>query len=174
MYSTGIAYLLWLLSGFGALGLHRFYLGRFGTGLLYLFTGGIFGIGGIFDLFYIPTMVREENLRLQYRGAIHGNSETMRSPWENIFTGDFSDAFRPKPQESIEKVILKTAKENEGIVSPGEVALRSDISLDEAKSYLEKLVKEGYADIRVKKTGMIVYVFPEFLSERRRSELEDF
>jgi len=174
LYSTGIAYLLWLLSGFGALGLHRFYLGRFGTGLLYLLTGGLFGIGGIFDLFYIPTMVRDENLRLQYRGAIYEDHDTMRTPWENIFSGGFAEAFGTRPRESIEKVILKTAKENEGIVSPGEVALRSDISLDEAKSYLEKLVKEGYADIRVKKTGMIVYVFPEFLSERRRNELEDF
>ncbi|MBN2048976.1 MAG: NINE protein, partial [Spirochaetales bacterium] len=27
MYSTLVAYLLWFVSGFGALGLHRFYLG---------------------------------------------------------------------------------------------------------------------------------------------------
>ncbi|MDR1107200.1 MAG: NINE protein, partial [Treponema sp.] len=31
MYSVGIAYLLWFLSGFGALGFHRYYLGKIPT-----------------------------------------------------------------------------------------------------------------------------------------------
>lgn len=35
---------------FGVLGLHRFYLGYWGWGLIYLFTGGIFGIGWIIDI----------------------------------------------------------------------------------------------------------------------------
>jgi TM2 domain-containing membrane protein YozV len=60
--STTITYLLWLLGGFGVLGLHRFYLGRWVTGLLWLFTGGAFMIGAIIDLFLIPELVRVENL----------------------------------------------------------------------------------------------------------------
>ncbi len=171
MYSTGIAYLLWLVSGFGALGFHRFYLGRFGTGLLYLFTGGLFGIGGLFDLFYIPTMVRQANLELGYRNPSRWGFPFGESPF-NIFGS-------PPPnnngeKESIDSIILKTAKENGGIVTPGEIALKADISLENSKNYLEKLVKEGFAEIRVKKTGMMVYVFPEFLSEEKKSELEDF
>ena len=35
---------------FGVLGIHRFYLGYVGWGILYLFTGGIFGIGWIIDI----------------------------------------------------------------------------------------------------------------------------
>lgn len=35
---------------FGGLGIHRFYVGKIGTGLLYLFTGGLFGIGVFVDL----------------------------------------------------------------------------------------------------------------------------
>lgn len=34
---------------FGFLGVHRFYEGKIGTGILYLFTGGLFGIGVIVD-----------------------------------------------------------------------------------------------------------------------------
>ena len=63
MYSTGIAYLLWLLSGFGALGFHRFYLGKIPTGLLWMFTGGLGMFGAIYDFFTLPGQVREANLR---------------------------------------------------------------------------------------------------------------
>jgi len=35
----------------GELGVHRFISGRVGTGILWLFTGGLFGIGWFVDLF---------------------------------------------------------------------------------------------------------------------------
>lgn len=34
---------------FGPIGVHRFYVGKIFTGLLYLFTGGLFGIGWLVD-----------------------------------------------------------------------------------------------------------------------------
>jgi hypothetical protein len=37
----------------GYLGIHRFYAGKLFTGLLWLITGGLFGIGWIFDLILI-------------------------------------------------------------------------------------------------------------------------
>jgi TM2 domain-containing membrane protein YozV len=70
LYSTGIAYLLWFISGFGVLGFHRFYLGKIGTGLLYMFTGGLFGIGAFYDLITMPIQVREANLRIGYCDAM--------------------------------------------------------------------------------------------------------
>ena len=48
--------------GLGVLGLHRFYLGRWVSGLIWLFTGGVLAVGAIIDLFMIPEMVRVENL----------------------------------------------------------------------------------------------------------------
>jgi TM2 domain-containing membrane protein YozV len=83
--SNFVAYLLWVLSGFGALGFHRFYLGRWVTGLIWFLTGGLFMIGAIIDLFLIPSIVQVENLSQQLlvqanRTVPHPADATSRSP----------------------------------------------------------------------------------------------
>ena len=59
-HSLLIGYLLWI---FGFLGAHRFYYGRPVTGTLWLCTLGLLGIGWLIDLFLIPGMDREADLR---------------------------------------------------------------------------------------------------------------
>jgi TM2 domain-containing membrane protein YozV len=61
MKSTAVAYLLWFIFGFGILGIHRFYTGNVVSGIIWFFTGGLFGIGAIIDLFLIPGLVRDAN-----------------------------------------------------------------------------------------------------------------
>lgn len=39
----------------GMMGIHYFYVGRIGKGLLYLLTGGLFGIGWLIDIIKIAT-----------------------------------------------------------------------------------------------------------------------
>ena len=46
---------------FGYLGVHRFYVGKVGTGLLYLFTAGIFGIGWVVDLVMVCCLAFTDN-----------------------------------------------------------------------------------------------------------------
>lgn len=174
MYSTGIAYFLWLISGVGALGFHRFYLGKFGTGLLFMVTGGLGGIGSFYDLLTLPMQVREANLRLAYREAINGRYvESQRQPHQ--FTNNFKTSMRDEiKKDSLERVILKTAKDNQGIVTPSEVAIESGMSIDQSKNALEKLVSKGYADIRVSRNGSMVYFFKEFSKGIDHPNLEDF
>ncbi|MEO8614495.1 MAG: TM2 domain-containing protein [Luteolibacter sp.] len=55
-----IGYLLWI---FGFTGAHRFYFGKPITGTIWLFTGGLLGLGWLIDLFLIPGMYRNANRR---------------------------------------------------------------------------------------------------------------
>ena len=45
----------------GALGIHRFYIGKIGTGLLWLFTGGLCGIGWLYDFCTLNDQIDERN-----------------------------------------------------------------------------------------------------------------
>ena len=50
---------------FGLFGVHRFYVGKTGTGLLYLFTCGLFSIGYIVDIILIITGKFTDNFGLE-------------------------------------------------------------------------------------------------------------
>jgi TM2 domain-containing membrane protein YozV len=71
--SVGVTYLLWFF--LGSLGVHRFYLGRWVSGLVILactalafitagLTGLVSGLYLLWDLFTIPGKVRRHNERL--------------------------------------------------------------------------------------------------------------
>jgi TM2 domain-containing membrane protein YozV len=56
-----------LLTFLGVFGLHRFYLGKWGTGILYLLTLGLFGIGLVYDFCTLNSQISELNLSTQAR-----------------------------------------------------------------------------------------------------------
>jgi TM2 domain-containing membrane protein YozV len=63
-YQTGgIDYsVAWLLLTFlGFFGLHRFYMGKWITGLIYLFTGGLFLIGVLYDFWTLNGQIDTRN-----------------------------------------------------------------------------------------------------------------
>lgn len=67
--SVGAAYGLWALCLLGVAGVHRFYCGKYLTGVLWLVTWGLLGVGSFIDLFLIPGMVDRVNMRGMVRTA---------------------------------------------------------------------------------------------------------
>ena len=52
-----------LLTFLGIFGIHRFYMGKWGTGLIYLFTCGFFLFGVIYDYWTLNDQITRENNR---------------------------------------------------------------------------------------------------------------
>jgi len=162
MYNTGIAYLLWLIGGFGVLGLHRFYLGKFPTGILWLCSGGLGGIGALYDLFTLSNQVRLANLKKGH--VVINTSQPSTIYIHGLPTGNPANTSRPS--ETIERTILRVAKSNGGMVSPGEVALEGDCTIDQARKVLEGMAGKGLCDMKIRSSGVIVFMFSEFQSGR--------
>ena len=58
-YDYNLAWVL--LVFFGLFGVHRFYMGKLITGLIYLVTGGLFGLGWLYDLWTLNEQLADLN-----------------------------------------------------------------------------------------------------------------
>ena len=65
MKTKQMAYLYWLISIFGWLGLHRYYLGRRKPNVLWLCTFGLVGVGSLIDLYLIFKWVNSINAKIE-------------------------------------------------------------------------------------------------------------
>lgn len=167
--SKGVAYLLWALCFVGVSGIHRFYLGKPGTGVLWLVTLGLFGIGNLIDLFTIPSMVAAKTAR---DGEEPEPGATPAPPATPATPAAPGPAARP---ERLETAVLQAAAANGGSVTPAAIAVQGHYGLEESKKCLDGLVDGGHAELRVLDDGSTVYAFPDLQmqSALRRSGPED-
>jgi TM2 domain-containing membrane protein YozV len=93
MKAKGTAYILWVGCVFGLCGLHRLYIGKIGTGLLWLFTFGLFGFGQLIDLFTLGGQVDMAN----FKGTVMGGQQVTQIV--NVHTGQPAPDVRPEPRK---------------------------------------------------------------------------
>ncbi len=155
-YSTGLSYGLWCTGLLGACGIHRFYLGKVGTGVLWLLTGGLLGVGQIIDLLRMKSLVRKANIR---EGRIPHPRQVALAQAE-LAAGKMPPRLA-KPL-SLRQQLLQAAMENGGELTVSQGVLATDKSFGEVEKALNEMADKGYVDVdNAPGTGVIVYRFPE-------------
>ncbi|NJO40164.1 MAG: TM2 domain-containing protein [Cyanobacteria bacterium CRU_2_1] len=154
--NKGTSYLLWLTILLGVGGLHRFYNGKIVTGFLWLFTGGLFGIGQLVDLILIPDMVDNHNLRERAKfGAYY-------DPLQPAVTQPIDSPHFNLTGAQLRKQLLKAAQQRGGKLSVTQAVADTGAEFTEVEVALLEMAKKGYAGIQNdSRTGAVVYVFHE-------------
>lgn len=177
MKSLLLAYLLWFLGG--PLGLYKFYLGRPGIGLLYFFTGGLFLIGWLVDLFTLPYQVRVANLLQQYppeglevelhrafealkrglRGLLDDRPPRDQSPWRTTIR----ELVKPHPtDDELMLALLRAAQKRGGRLSVTEGVMETGAPFADVERVLTTMMQSGYVYLENDPaTGVVLYVFKE-------------
>lgn len=162
--SLPLAYLLCALGLFGLGGIHRFYLGRYVSGFIYLCTGGLFGLGQIIDLFLIPSMVEERNRYLWAKSRTQ-DTRHLTNIGEEILRQKTNNIPWQKQKATSQKTdplvkLLKAAAANNNVLSVGQAIILMELSPDQVKELLNQAVKQELAHIdNDLSTGAVRYHF---------------
>jgi TM2 domain-containing membrane protein YozV len=156
-YSKSSAVLLWFAWIFGFGGVHRIYLGKPISGVIYLLTWGLLGVGQLVDLLRLGSMVDMANAKELRaapgpRGLLPSHSpppRTVKSP-----PGD--------PEELARLKLLNAAAEHGNVLSVTQGVMATGKSFKEVETLLDQMAKSGYVGIdNDPDTGAVIYTFGE-------------
>lgn len=147
--SLGMSYLLWACCLLGVFGLHRFYNRRPVSGLLWLVSFGLCGIGQVVDLLLMPRLVRQANEQALLEQALAGLS---------LDAGE-AMAF------SLERQLLLLARRSGPAgftINDALVDLQLPASIDSARvrEEIERLLLADLLDVGNDERGRVIYREP--------------
>jgi len=157
MSNLGVSYLLWAACFFGPFGLHRLYNGKIGTGLLWLFTFGLFGFGQLFDLLLLPNMVDEHNASLRGKLGVSPQGIPLSST-----SGAIASTYTKQTPEQLGIKLLKAAYTKNGRLSVTQGVMATGATFAEVEEAFTALLKTDYVSIENDAvTGVVIYHFHE-------------
>lgn len=153
-YKEGLGYATWCLCLVGLCGIHRIYLGKYGTGILYLLTMGVFGIGQLVDLFRMRRLVSDANIREGYLphprfvARLNGRQPPLAPP--------------PAPPPGLRQRLVRAAQKYGGSLTVTQGVAETGLDFDEIEEELREMVASGYVDVdNAPDTGVVIYRFTE-------------
>jgi TM2 domain-containing membrane protein YozV len=148
-----IAYMLWAACFVGVCGLQRLYLGKIGTGLLYLFTFGLCGVGQFIDLFTLPSMVEDANNRLLVGGMqaqLAGSAGLAALPGKR----------QPRTTEEFQVALVQAAEAHGGKLTIAEAVGATGRGFTEVQKQLNQMAVNGFIETDSDESGTVFYRFP--------------
>ncbi|WP_193197086.1 TM2 domain-containing protein [Nostoc sp. MG11] len=150
-----VSYILSAALFFGLGGLHRLYNGKIGTGLVWLLTGGLFGVGQFVDVFLIPNMVDEYEHNLKIKAGL----SPLGVPLNQAVVA--SQVRRPTGNQLMVELI-EAAENKGGSLTVTQGVKATGASFAEVEATLKEMFKSGYVKIDNDPiTGAVTYHFHE-------------
>ncbi|BAY09054.1 TM2 domain-containing protein [Calothrix sp. NIES-2098] len=150
-----VSYILCAAWFFGLGGLHRLYNGKIATGVLWLCTVGLFGVGQFVDLLLIPGMVDEHELKLRAKAGLSPLGIPLNQP------AIASQVYRPSGNQLMVKLI-EAAERNNGTLTVTQGVKATGVGFAEVEASLKEMFKSGYVRIDNDPiTGAVTYHFHE-------------
>ncbi|MEA5582177.1 TM2 domain-containing protein [Nodularia harveyana UHCC-0300] len=136
-------------------GLHRLYNGKIGTGLLWLFTFGVFGIGQCVDLLLIPNMVDEYEEKLRAKAGLYPLGVPVNPQ------AIASQVYQPTGNKLMIE-LLRAAESKGGSLTVTQGVSITGAGFAEVETALKEMLTSGYVAIdNDPTTGAVTYYFHE-------------
>ena len=169
MKKDWVAYLLAASAVFGFAGLHRFYLGRPVSGMLYLATWGWFGLGTLHDLVRMRSLLKRANaeqlgarpqeVHLHIHGAADSEAVQLAAMRGMAMLAGPVTPAPEQTQAEREGAILRCARAHGGTVTAALVALEASVSIEQAQKELRRLHRAGFCTMDVSEDGAEIFTF---------------
>lgn len=166
MNNVGTAYVLWLGCLLQLHGLHRLYNGKIFTGLLWMFSFGLFGVGQVIDLLLIPNMVQSHNQKLRERYGLSPAGVPLIQPEvQEVIQVEAAQPDRILSSQLMAQ-LLKAAEARGGKLSIAQGVLETGASFSEVENAVRNLIRAGYVEISNQPTRSII--IPELRPQGNR------
>jgi TM2 domain-containing membrane protein YozV len=157
-----VAYALVFVGLTGVCGLQRFYAGKVGSGLLYLFTIGFLGVGQFIDLFLVPEMVDDYNRKKVFSlpgqyVAPPSQQQVVVNIGEHVSSAisglsSVQPVKEVVPQTLEQKILQRCHDESASI---GQICIAAGFDVKEVKEAVDRLTAEGLLHADIDEAGVI-------------------